>query len=171
MVAVFTTGLVEETVEHAQVSAEMLGCVDPSASNYDATKAVSDGSCVYDCSTLSASADTQCYIYSPERNAWESHPPQREAVFWAQLTAAHHLIVQGKSLRHTSAEASADAIVASNCDYSLNEDPLDWVEAEAACVAMGGHLASIHSPEDWASMELLNFNGAWCAAPHAPRAC
>ena len=171
MIAVFTTGLVEETAEQAQVSAEMLGCVDPLASNYDATKAINDGSCVYDCSTLSASADTQCYIYSPERNAWESHPPQREAVFWAQLTAAHHLVVQGKSLRHIGAVASADAIVASNCDYYLNEDPLSWVEAEAACVAMGGHLASAHSPEDWASIEFLIPNTAWCAALNAESAC
>ena len=169
MVAVWTTGLVEEAVE-AQISAEMLGCVDPSASNYDATRAINDGSCVYDCSTLSASADTQCYIYSPERNAWESHPPQREAVFWAQLTAAHHLIVQGKSLRH-SAVASDDAIVAYNCEYYLNEDPLSWVEAEAACVATGGHLASAHSPEDWASIEFLIANTAWCVVTNTHSAC
>ena len=88
--------------------------------------------------------------------------------------ARHKVIVQGKSLHH-SAVASDDAIVASNCDYYLNEDPLSWVEAEAACVAMGGHLASAHSPEDWASIEFLIpntlENTAWCAALNAESAC
>jgi hypothetical protein len=63
------------------------------------------------------------------------------------------------------------------------------VEAEAACVAMGGHLASVHSPEDWASIEYLiatstdasmqssgsgsgdNGADAWCAVPNTQSAC
>ena len=113
---------------------------------------------------------THSAIYSAERNAWETHPPQREAEFWEQLTAAHRLIVQGKPLRH-SVDSVDDSISACNCNYVLKEDALSWVDAEAACTAMGGHLASAHSPEDWASIEYLIANTAWCAVPDTHSVC
>eukprot|EP01043_Picozoa_sp_COSAG02_P018545 COSAG02_NODE_868_length_16360_cov_12.608204_8_plen_1642_part_00 len=78
-----------------------LGCIDPSASNYDATKATSNSSCVYECGALTTDvtaevATKQCYIFSTEHAAWEADPPlEREAQFWEELSAASHIIVQG----------------------------------------------------------------------------
>ena len=130
-----------------------LGCVDPSASNYDATKAANDGSCAYDCSALTADAateptDEQCYIYSRERAAWESDPPRREAAVWAQLAAVCHVVVQGVAPA-ASVDVDEKRIVACNCNYELNPIELSWAEAEVACVLGGGHLASGHSPEEF----------------------
>ena len=41
--------------------------------------------------------------------------------------------------------ATVTSALGSNCHYRLHTEPLPWDQAEAACVAAGGHLASIHS--------------------------
>ena len=55
----------------------------------------------------------------------------------------------------------------------LHEEELSWTAAEAACVAEGGHLASIHSDEEQAALDVLISDGAqaWvraCALPAPP---
>lgn len=81
----------------------MSGCLDPTASNRDAAMALSDGSCVYECDTLSGGlGDSQCYIFSPELATWEADPPKHDdATFWAQLSVAQHVFVQGPAPRAT----------------------------------------------------------------------
>jgi hypothetical protein len=51
-----------------------------------------------------------------------------------------------------------------NCHYSISGasgDGLNRADAEAACIANGGHLASVHSDADVDAIAALQPNGAW----------
>jgi hypothetical protein len=73
------------------------GCTDGAAANYDPVVALSDGSCVYDCGTLTNNArgaDAVCYAHKNENGLTGWGPP------W--LTTAATLVVQGLLLSFTN---------------------------------------------------------------------
>jgi hypothetical protein len=166
----------------AEVSASG-GCLDPSASNYDATKAVDDGSCIYECAVLlpSDNASSVCCTYSIETAAWSS---ERQALSAAdtlmeQLAVAERAVVQGARIYEPPPEgsidwsqyadthpsqlsgAALDAWLAQSpqagCNYEWFDDPpLDWHAARDECISRGGNLASVHSEEDFdATMQAI----------------
>ena len=158
------------------------GCLDPSASNYDATKAVDDGSCMYECAVLSPSnnASSVCYTYSIETAAWTSEraAPSAAGTLMEQLAVAERAVVQGARMYQRPPEGSTDwsqyadthpselngaALDAwlaqwpqAGCNYEWFAGPLDWHAARDECVSRGGNLASVHSQEDFdATMQAL----------------
>eukprot|EP01043_Picozoa_sp_COSAG02_P042963 COSAG02_NODE_3699_length_6364_cov_1.588132_3_plen_1223_part_00 len=153
------------------------GCLDPWASNYDATKVVDDGSCIYECAVLSPSVDNAssvCRAYSIETMAWTSQGTAQRAAdsFTEQLAAAERAVVQGATMYDHPPEGSVDwrqyadthpselsgaALDAwlaqspqAGCNYEwFNDPPLDWHAARDECISRGGNLASVHSAEDF----------------------
>lgn len=51
--------------------------------------------------------------------------------------------------------------VASNCRYEFHANALPFQEAEDACVASGGHLASVHSIDEYVAIADMVTNTAW----------
>ena len=86
--------------------------MDPLGTNYDPSKAVDDGSCVYECAVLSqpgdAPGDSICYAYSTEAAAWTSDPAAQDAAgtFADYLAAAEHAVVQGARIYEAPPEGS-----------------------------------------------------------------
>eukprot|EP01043_Picozoa_sp_COSAG02_P049817 COSAG02_NODE_5045_length_4699_cov_7.833696_2_plen_641_part_00 len=111
----------ESTRYNTSNRSAVLGCTDPSATNFDQAKAANDGSCVYDCDTLANVTNridaAQCLIYSRERRIWETDPPKSEAVFWEQSTA-RLTIVQGLWSRNADYNAAHGDIYGGNCSRS-----------------------------------------------------
>lgn len=113
------------------------GCTDPAAANYDTAAVLDDDSCRYLCP-----ADGLCFIYNAAADVWQPTAPN------IADNGTRHVLVQGHTLPRSNNDRQC------RWDY-FDAEPAPWQQADRACTAAGGRLATIRSDEDYAVIKAL----------------
>jgi hypothetical protein len=82
-----------------------------------------------------------------------------KCAYTAEVQLAHECVPCPSGTEHFP--LAIDVACAANTRLELVTDRLPWADAEADCVARGGHLASIHSENENDIMFEIAGNGAW----------
>jgi hypothetical protein len=143
-------------VAQASVPDYALGCIDPAAANYNPVAVQNDESCVYECDSMTrggADSAGTCHIYDDLAGQWKA------AASGSPNTAGlAQLIVQGRPPVRAAATTATTGVNGpppppGGCDYEyIATPPRAWADAEQDCVNRGGHLASVHSANDWVKL-------------------
>jgi hypothetical protein len=110
------------------------GCTDSSASNFDAAAVADDDTCRYACPD-----DGICFIYNVADETWQPTAPD---VFDNE---PRNVLIQGRML--SSASDSR------HCSFDYFDTLASWQQADRACTANGGRLATVSSDIDYGAIK------------------
>jgi hypothetical protein len=111
------------------------GCMDPAASNYEASAIADDDSCRYSCPdeihpVWGVSLRSRCFIYNIDGEVWEPTAPD------VPDNEVRNIFIQGRMLKRSSGQC--------RFDY-FDDQPASWQGADRACITAGGRLATVDS--------------------------